>query len=87
MKHAGSTSLDRLEPLLSQLRPLDGLRERTRGVFYLKSRACLHFHEDPTGLYADFRPPGVEDFERIKVDDPHGVSALLAKVTAALTHG
>jgi hypothetical protein len=56
------------------------LRETTRGVFYAKGRAVLHFHEDPAGLFADLRPLGATDFERIKVDDEVGQAALLARL-------
>lgn len=55
MKHATSTALDQLEPLLATLRALPGLKERSRGVFYRKSSAFLHFHEDSLGLFADVR--------------------------------
>lgn len=34
---------------------MPGLFERSRGVFYRRARAFLHFHEDPTGLFADVR--------------------------------
>jgi len=65
MKHATDDALDRLEPLLGRLRALDGLRERTRGTFTHRSRAFLHFHEDPAGLFADVR--FADDFERHEV--------------------
>ena len=55
MKHAGEAALDHVESLLVELRHLDGLRERKRGVFYRKSSALLHFHEDPAGIFADLR--------------------------------
>ena len=58
MKHATAEALDRLEPLLDRVRALPALKEKSRGVFYFKSRAVLHFHEDPTGLFADFRATG-----------------------------
>ena len=62
VRHAGPTALDRLEPLLDELRLVPGLTEKSRGVFYRRSRAFLHFHEDPSGLYADVRTGA--DFER-----------------------
>ena len=65
MKHATEDALDRLEPLLRRLRAIDGLRERKRGTFTHRSRAFLHFHEDPAGLFADVRL--AEDFERHEV--------------------
>ncbi|MDP9238608.1 MAG: hypothetical protein M3P30_14640 [Chloroflexota bacterium] len=55
MKHATPVVLDALEPLLERLRKLDGLTERKRGVFYRRSSAFLHFHEDPAGFFADVR--------------------------------
>ncbi len=84
MKHAGSTALDALEPLLRQLRGISQIREKTRGVFYKKSRAFLHFHEDPTGLYADIRPPEADDFVRLKVDSDEDRDELLARTQEAL---
>ena len=65
MKHATDDALDRLEPLLRRLRAIDGLRERTRGTFTNRSRAFLHFHEDPAGLFADVRL--ADDFDRHEV--------------------
>ena len=69
MKHAGPAALDALEPLLARVRTLPGLKEKARGTFYLKSRAFLHFHEDPAGLFADVRLTG-DDFTRMRVSDP-----------------
>jgi len=78
MKHATSAALDALEPLLAELRTLPGLVEKSRGVFYRKSRAFLHFHEDPKGLFADVRTADGSDFERIDVTEPPGRAALIA---------
>jgi len=69
MKHAGGAALDRLELLLGQIRDLGRLNEKSRGVFYLKSKAFLHFHEDPAGLFADIRGADGGDFDRLEVDD------------------
>jgi hypothetical protein len=65
MKHATSTALDRLEPLIAELREMSGMVERSRGVFYRSGRAFLHFHEDPAGLFADLRVDA--DFARYRV--------------------
>jgi hypothetical protein len=63
VKHAGSDALDGIEPLLEQLRGLPGLKEKSRGCFYLGGRGYLHFHEHGEDeLYADV---GVGDFERL----------------------
>jgi hypothetical protein len=66
MKHAGDAALDLLENLLSRIRKQEGLKERKRGVFYRGSAAFLHFHEDPTGLFADLRLEA--DWERMPVN-------------------
>jgi aerobic-type carbon monoxide dehydrogenase small subunit (CoxS/CutS family) len=65
MRHVTTTDLDRLEPLLAQLRRMSALRERTRGVFTRKSRAFLHFHVDGDELFADIRL--ADEFERHRV--------------------
>jgi hypothetical protein len=78
VRHARAAALDELEPLLQQLRPLPGLVEKTRGVFYRQSKAFLHFHEDPTGLYADVRFG--DDFERLRVQTPEEREVLLEQI-------
>jgi hypothetical protein len=81
VRHAGPAALDHLEDLLVAIRAAGGLTEKSRGVFYRRSRAFLHFHEDPAGLFADVRGEG-RDFDRLKVDEPGGREALLARVRA-----
>ena len=84
MKHAGEAALDQLEALLAELRALPGPVEKKRGVFYLKSKAFLHFHEDPAGLFADVRDATGKDFERIDVTGEAGRARLLAAVAERL---
>ena len=84
MKHATAAALDQLESLLADLRTLP-LKEKSRGVFYRKSKAFLHFHEDPAGLFADIRNADGSDFDRFKVDDAAARDALIA--TARLRCG
>jgi hypothetical protein len=83
MRHITPQKLDRLEKLLESLRGLDGLREKKRGVFYRKSRAFLHFHEDPDGLFADVRLEG-PDFDRFEVTSRADQQALLRRIRDAL---
>ena len=82
MKHAGPESLKTLSPLLEQLRRRAPLVEKRLGVYYLKSRAFLHFHEDPTGLFADVRL--ADDFERRPVTTRAQRAALMKRVEAHL---
>jgi hypothetical protein len=78
MRHARDEDLDRLEDVLAALRALPALKEKKRGVFYFRSRAFLHFHEDPGGLFADIGGgPFGGPFERVDVTDAAGRSALL----------
>lgn len=85
MKHATATALDQLEPLLAEIRTLGGLNEKGRGVFYLKSRAFLHFHEDPKGLFADMRDASGRDFDRFNVSEDAGRAALLGAARERLS--
>jgi hypothetical protein len=66
MKHAGATALATIEPLLIELRKLEGLAEKRPGVFYRKSVAFLHFHEDPAGMFADVRSDS--EWQRLPVN-------------------
>ena len=80
MRHARAQALDRLEPLLQQIRAAGVLKEKSRGCFYLKSKGWLHFHEDAAGLFADVQ--GAHgDFDRLEVDVA-GERELLARVAA-----
>ncbi|MFZ0272954.1 MAG: hypothetical protein WB524_00235 [Acidobacteriaceae bacterium] len=55
MKHAGEAALGAIESILIALRRMEGIRERKLGVFYRKSSAFIHFHEDPVGIFVDLR--------------------------------
>lgn len=83
MKHAGPATLAQLEPLLAQLRALSALSERTPGCFYRKGTAWLHFHEDPTGLFADAKLGG-KAFERVRVTSAAEQALLLRKLRASV---
>jgi hypothetical protein len=83
MRHARSDDLDRIEPMLAELRAISGLTEKSRGVFYRRSRACLHFHADGDETYADVRLEG-DDFERTRATTRAEQRSLLAAVRSAL---
>lgn len=82
MRHARDEALNQLEPLLQKLRGLDGLRERKRGAFYRGSTAFLHFHEDPSGLFADLKVSG--EWQRMQVDSGTQRAALLRAARSTL---
>jgi hypothetical protein len=83
MKHAGPDALDQLEPILAEIRKLNGLKEKKRGTFYCGSSAFLHFHEDPAGFFADLKIDG-EDFERFPVNSKAQIQTMLRRAAASL---
>jgi hypothetical protein len=82
VKHASAIALHGLSDLLAQIRLKQGLKEKKLGIFYRKSKAFLHFHEDPAGLFADLSA-GV-DFDRYPVNTKKERSVLLAAIDRAL---
>jgi hypothetical protein len=83
MKHATPAALDRLEPLLQTLRQRAALKEKSRGAFYYRSRAFLHFHEHGDEFFADLRTG--DDFERFPASTQKDRKALLKHVDTALS--
>ena len=83
MKHAGSAALAEIDGLLDRLRKLDWLNERSPGTFYRGSRSFLHFHEDPTGVYADVRLDVEEGFVRVRTTTRVEQDALMRRVREA----
>ena len=83
MKHAGPATLARISPLLEELRARPALREKRPGVFYLKSRAFLHFHDDPRGVFADVRL--ADEFLRLPVTSRSEQSDLLEQIDDCLS--
>jgi len=83
MRHAGPDTLARIAPLLAALRARPALRERRPGIFELKSRAFLHFHDDPSGIFADVRL--AEDFVRMPVTSHAERADLLDRIDDLLS--
>jgi hypothetical protein len=84
MRHASHETLERLGPLLEQLRTIDGLVEKGPGVFYRRSKAFLHFHDDPAGIFADVRLRHEDSFTRLAATTRKQQSALLVEIKRAL---
>jgi hypothetical protein len=83
MKHAGAETLASLAPLLARLRAMPALTERTPGSFYIKSKAYLHFHEDPAGPFVDVKLLSAE-FKRLRVATKAEQATLVALVAESL---
>jgi hypothetical protein len=81
MKHAGREALEQIEPVLKEIRKLDGVKEKTPGAFYRGSIAFLHFHEDPAGMFADLKIDG--DFQRFPINTTTQTQALLRRAASA----
>lgn len=81
MRHAGAATLAELEPMLVRLRSIEQLTERKPGIFYWRSTAFLHFHEDPAGIFADVKLD-LESWERLPVSSARQRTQLLARVSA-----
>ena len=61
-----------------------GCVKTRRGVFYIKSRAFLHFHEDPAGFFCDIRLDPSAGFERFPVNIEAERLDVLSRVTDTL---
>jgi hypothetical protein len=83
VKHAGAGTLALLPDLLGEVRKLPQLRENSPGNFYLKSKAYLHFHEDPAGIFADVKLD-LAEFTRMRATTAKEQKALLAKIRQSL---
>ena len=83
MKHAGDGALDSLEPLLAEVRRHSTLKEKKRGIFYRRSAAFLHFHEDRSGLFADLRTAG--GWSRLPVNTASERQFFLLRVASEAT--
>ncbi len=84
MKHAGDAALAELEPLLAAIRATTTLTEKKPGIFYRGGEAALHFHEDPGGLFADWRAAkGDRAFIRFRVSAPDERAQFLQALKAA----
>jgi hypothetical protein len=75
MKHATPETLEQIGSLLGELRRLPNAVERRPGVFYVKGKAFLHFHEDPAGIFADIKIGN--DWQRFAVKGARSRSVLL----------
>ena len=82
MRHATPETIEELGDLISALRGIDGITEKRPGAFSRGSRAFLHFHDDPSGYYADVRLGA--DFERFRVTTRREQQALVSRIRREL---
>lgn len=79
MRHITPARLGTIQDLLERLRAIDALVEHSPGVFYVRSCAFLHFHEDGGDVYADVRLAG-DGFDRRRVMTKREQQSLVAAV-------
>jgi len=83
VKHAGAETIQQLAGLLNELRQRPLLKEKSPGAFYVKSKAFLHFHEDPTGIFADVKLD-LQNYSRVRVSTTAERTALLKRIDRCL---
>ncbi|MDQ1403610.1 MAG: hypothetical protein QOG03_1926 [Actinomycetota bacterium] len=82
MRHAKTGELDGHGDLLTALRGIDGLKEKSYGTFYRKSRGFLHFHIDGDDLWADIKP--ADEWQRLPATTASDRAALIKLVQTSL---
>jgi hypothetical protein len=65
------------DDLLTELRAMPSLKEKSPEHFYRKSKPCLHFHGAGDAMVADLRTTG--DWERLPAGTPADRRTLLAR--------
>jgi len=85
MKHASPAALDALDSLFAEILMREGVKDRGRGHFYRNGKALAHFHEDPSGLYADLHMGRV--WRRLRVSEPDERDRFLAALDDAIPTG
>ena len=84
MKHATAETIASIEPLLTRIRELPGLKEKKAGIFYFKSSAFLHFHEDGDQVFADIKinPPVFQRYPATTADEQNDLVRLIREKLA-----
>ena len=70
MAHASPEALQAVLPLLRQLRDIKTLKEKQPGIFYCRSAAFLHFHDESGALVADLKKASGSGFDRYPLTNP-----------------
>jgi hypothetical protein len=83
MKRADQTTLAKLTRVLNALRDEPSLTERKPGIFYLKTSAFAHFHDDAEGIFADIKLD-LKEYTRLRVSTATEQNALIKLIKTAL---
>ena len=70
MARAEAEALQKLLPVLRQLRDIKGVQETRPGIFYARRDAFIHFHDEGGALHADLKKAGGAGFDRYPLATP-----------------
>ena len=70
MARAEAEALQKLLPVLRQLREIKGVQETRPGIFYARRDAFIHFHDEGGALFADLKKAGGSGFDRYPLETP-----------------
>ena len=70
MARAEAEALQKLLPVLRQLREIKGVQETRPGIFYARRDAFIHFHDEGGALHADLKKAGGSGFDRYPLATP-----------------
>lgn len=70
MTDADDTALQKVQPLLRQLREIKGLRASKPGTFQLRGAVFARFQSDADALSVELKKPGGSGFDRYPVETP-----------------
>jgi hypothetical protein len=65
---AEAEALQKLLPVLRQLREIKGVQEIRPGIFHARRDAFVHFHDEGGALFADLKKPGGAGFDRYPLE-------------------
>ncbi len=68
MARAEADALQKLQPVLRQLREIKGVQETRPGIFYARRDAFIHFHDEAGALFADLKKAGGAGFDRYPLE-------------------
>ncbi|HZV93516.1 MAG TPA: hypothetical protein VFF72_09880 [Caldimonas sp.] len=68
MARAEADALQKLLPLLWQLREIKGVQEIRPGVFHARREAFIHFHDEGGALVAELKKAGGSGFDRYPLE-------------------
>lgn len=73
MRHAKPEDLASIEPLLTQIRSVNNLKEKQPGHFYFKGINIVHFHLDNSRIFVDIGDSRTELVSSLDLIETDGI--------------